>query len=166
MAPPLPMDPCKARAVGCALNAPLSLVWGVETQPIEKQRGRWGLGLRWPPFDDATQQSTESWRQQYVVCYSRAGGGGSAGGYTVQSFGAANWATKNKWKWNTTRPYMATNQWIFTQQPTKNRQPRRRGLRRGGVTSGRRGGARYHCFLEGGSRIRSKNLKKIVEFSK
>jgi hypothetical protein len=93
-------------------------------------------------------------------------GGGSARGYTVQSFGAANWATKNKWKWNTTRPYMATNQWIFTQQPTENRQPRRRGLRRGGVTSGRRGGARYHCFLEGGSRIRSKNLNKIVEFSK
>jgi hypothetical protein len=28
------------------------------------------------------------------------------------------------------------------------------------------GGARYHCFLEGGSRIRSKNLNIIVEFSK
>ena len=32
-------------------------------------------------------------------------------------------------------------------------------LLRGGVTSGRRGGARYHCILEGGSQIRRKNLK-------
>ncbi len=61
MAPPLPMGPIMTPAIGCALAAPLFLVWGIETQPIKKQRGGWGLGLRWPPFYYGKQQSTESW---------------------------------------------------------------------------------------------------------
>ena len=64
MAPPHPMVPCKARAFGCALAAPLLLVWGVETQLIEKQRGGRGLELRWQPFGRETQQSTQSQRQR------------------------------------------------------------------------------------------------------
>jgi len=74
------MDPCKARAVGLGGATVGSLVWGVETQPIKKQRERWGLGLRWPPFDYGKQQSTKSWRQRKVGCYIRAGGGGERGG--------------------------------------------------------------------------------------
>ena len=56
MAPPLPMGPSMTPAIGCALAAPPFLVWGIETQPIEKQRGGWGLGLRWPLFDYSNQK--------------------------------------------------------------------------------------------------------------
>ena len=50
MAPPLPMVPCKARAIVLGGAAVGSLVLGAETQPIKKQRGGRGLGLRWLPF--------------------------------------------------------------------------------------------------------------------
>jgi len=36
LAPLLPMGPWQARGVGCALAIVGSLVWGAETQPIEK----------------------------------------------------------------------------------------------------------------------------------
>ena len=61
-----PAVPPTHGAIGCALAASLSLVWGVETQPIEKQRGGRGLGLRWPLFGQETQQPTESWRLLWV----------------------------------------------------------------------------------------------------
>ena len=81
MAPPLPMVPCKARAVGCALAAPLSLVWCVEMQLIKKQRGGRGLGLRWPPFDDPMQQSTrQSAEAVGGVLERRRAGQGARGG--------------------------------------------------------------------------------------
>ena len=47
--------------------------------------------------------------------------------------------------------HKTTNENTTTNQK---RQSRWRGLLRGGATSGRRGGARYHCFLEGRSQIR------------
>ncbi len=50
MAPPLPMGPCKARAFGLGGAAVGSLVLGAEMQPIKKERGGRGLGLRWLPF--------------------------------------------------------------------------------------------------------------------
>ena len=56
------MGPCMAPAIRCALAIVGSLVWGAETQPTEKQRERWGLGLRWPPFYYIKKQSTKSWR--------------------------------------------------------------------------------------------------------
>ena len=58
MAPPLPMVPCKAHAMGLGGTTGGSPVWGANASTIKKLRGRWGLGLRWPSFDDATQQST------------------------------------------------------------------------------------------------------------
>ncbi len=38
--------------------------FGHQTQPIKKQRGGRGLCLRWPPINQDTQQSTQSWRQR------------------------------------------------------------------------------------------------------
>ena len=60
MAPPLPNTMRRPRAIGLAFAVVGSLVWGVAMQPIKKQRGGRGLGLRWPPFCQQTQQPTES----------------------------------------------------------------------------------------------------------
>jgi len=74
------------------------------------------------------------------------------------SFGAANKVTKNK-KNKCVVALDGCRSAKNTQQPTKNRRPGRRGLWRGGATSGRRGEVQYHCFLEGGKYRRGKNLK-------
>jgi len=42
MAPPLPMVPCKARAIGLGGAAVGSPVWGAQTQPPSKNRERGG----------------------------------------------------------------------------------------------------------------------------
>ena len=52
----------RPRAVGVALAVVGLLVWGGLVTFFEKQRGGRGLGLRWPPFYQDTQQSTESRR--------------------------------------------------------------------------------------------------------
>ena len=85
------MVPCKARAIGLGGAAVGSIVWGVTTQPIKKQRERWGLGLGWPPIVRFKQQSTQSVREDHIA---EAGGEDSVGGYTVQSFGVANGTMK------------------------------------------------------------------------
>jgi hypothetical protein len=64
MAPPLPMGPCKERAIGLGGDAVDLLVLGAKTQSIKKQRGGRGLCLRWPPINQDTQQSTQSRRQR------------------------------------------------------------------------------------------------------
>ena len=94
MAPPFPNTMCRPRAIGLAFAVIGLLVWRGENRGIEKQRGGQGLGLRWLPFGQKTQQSTESRRKRKGDDIGEAGGGGSAGGYTVQSFGAANEMTK------------------------------------------------------------------------
>ncbi len=60
MAPPLPNTMRRPRAIGLVFAVIGSLVWGVAMQPIKKQRGGRGLGLRWPSFCQQTQQPTES----------------------------------------------------------------------------------------------------------
>jgi hypothetical protein len=42
-----------------------SLVWGDKTKRIKKQRDRGGVGLRWLPFGQKRQQSTNSWQKQW-----------------------------------------------------------------------------------------------------
>jgi hypothetical protein len=60
----LPMGSCKARAIGLGGAAVGSPVWSANTSPIKLLRGRQGLGLRWPPINQDTQQSTQSWRKR------------------------------------------------------------------------------------------------------
>jgi hypothetical protein len=62
---------------GATVGSP---VWGTNASPIKILRGRWGIGLRWLPFDDATQQSTKTKRKQSGGVISEAGGGGGTGG--------------------------------------------------------------------------------------
>ncbi len=45
MAPPLPMVPCKARAIGLGSAAVGSLVWGIAMQPIKNREGGGVLAL-------------------------------------------------------------------------------------------------------------------------
>jgi hypothetical protein len=96
MALPLPMVPCKVRAIGLGGTTGGSPVWGANASPIKILRGRWGLGLRWPLFDDATQQSTYTWRKRLGGLIAEAGGEGGVGGGTVHLFGAVNGTPKNK----------------------------------------------------------------------
>jgi len=153
------MDPWKARTIGCALAAPLSLVLDAETQPIVKQRGGRGLSLRWPPFgwENTTTNQKSAFSVGRILGRARDHGGTCWGGFRYR-LGAANKVTK-KQKNKYVVALMATDRQKNTQQPTKNRRPRRRGLWRGVAMGGRRGKARYHCFLEGGKYRRGKNLK-------
>ena len=91
------MDPWKARAIGCALAAPLSLVLGAEMQPIKKQRGGRGLSLRWPPF--GWENTTTNQKLAFAV--GRILGrvrdhGKTCWGRFCYRLGAANKVTKNK----------------------------------------------------------------------
>ncbi len=61
MAPQLPMGPCKARTIGLGDATVGSPVWGANASPIKILRGREGLGLRWMPINQDTQQSAQSW---------------------------------------------------------------------------------------------------------
>jgi hypothetical protein len=150
MAPPLPMVPCKACAIGLGGATVGSPVWGVEMQHIEKQRERWGLGLRWPSFDYGKQQSTQSRWQWSVGCYRRAGGEGEHGGLHRPIIWGGEWNDK---KINNIKYIMAffdgLRSKINTQQPTQNRLSRWRGLLREGATSATRGGSTITSFLEG-----------------
>ncbi len=44
------MGPLMVPSAGFVLATAGSLVWGNKTRHIEKQRERGGIGLRWPPF--------------------------------------------------------------------------------------------------------------------
>ena len=91
------MGPCKARAIGLAGAAVGSLVLGAEMQPIEKQRGGWGLGLRWPPF--GWENTTTNQKLVFAVgrILERARDrGGMCGGSVLLSFGVAKGRLKNK----------------------------------------------------------------------
>jgi len=97
MAPPLPMVPCKAHAIGFGGAAVASLVLGAEMQPIEKQRGGQVLSLRWPPF--GWENTTTN--QKLVFAVGRILGrardrGGTCWGAFRYRLGAANKVTKNK----------------------------------------------------------------------
>jgi len=95
MAPPLPMVPCKACAIGLGGATVGSPVWGVEMQHIEKQRERGGalaLGGRRLIMANNNQPKVGG-SGRWDVIEERVGRG-STGGYTVQSFGVANGTTK------------------------------------------------------------------------
>ncbi len=64
MAPPLPMGPCKACAIGLGGAAVGSPVWGANASPIKILRGRQGLGLMWLSINQDIQQSTQNQRKQ------------------------------------------------------------------------------------------------------
>jgi len=91
------MDPWNACAIGCALAAPLSLVLGAETQPIEKQRGGWGLSLRWPPFgwENTTNNQKLAFSVGRILGRARDRGGTCWGGFHYR-LGAANKVTKKQ----------------------------------------------------------------------
>jgi hypothetical protein len=46
---------------GAAVGSP---VGGANASPMKILRGRWGLGLRWPPINQDTQQLTQSWQKR------------------------------------------------------------------------------------------------------
>ncbi len=52
----------KSRTIGFGGTNDGSPVWGAN------KRGRWGLGLRWPPIKQETQQSTDSLQKRYGEC--------------------------------------------------------------------------------------------------
>ena len=68
LVPPVPIGQGQARGVGFSLSAISSLLWGAKKRPIKKHRDGWGLGFRWPPFDNEKQQSTSSWRPRWDGC--------------------------------------------------------------------------------------------------
>jgi len=97
MAPPIPMVPCKARAIGFGGAAVGSLVLGAEMQPIKKQRGGWVLSLRWPLF--GWENTTTNQKLAFTVgrILGRAcNRGGMCWGSFRYRLGAVNKVTKNK----------------------------------------------------------------------
>jgi len=96
MAPPLPMVPCKAHAIGFGGAAVGSLVLGAEMQPIEKQRGGRVLSLRWPPFgwENTTTNQKLAFAVGRILARARDRGGTCWGAFRYR-LGAANKVTKN-----------------------------------------------------------------------
>ena len=95
------MDPWKVRVIGCTLIAPLSLVLGAETQPIEKQREGRGLSLRWPPFgwENTTTNQKLAFAVGRILGRACDRGGMCWGRAICYPLGASNKVTKNKKKY-------------------------------------------------------------------
>jgi hypothetical protein len=91
------MVPCKARAIGLGGATVGSLVWGVATQPIKKQRGGRGLGLF-----GGHRSKIQRHNQPRVRVGNRLEAGedarwsGNAGLDVMASFGAANYELCDK----------------------------------------------------------------------
>jgi hypothetical protein len=58
------MSPLQVVGGWFTLAAACSFIWGADAYPIKKLSDGRGLGLRWPPINEDTQQSTCSWRQR------------------------------------------------------------------------------------------------------
>jgi len=97
MAPPLPMVPCKARAIGFGGATVGSLVFGAEMQPIKKQRGGRVLSLRWLPFgwENTTTNQKLAFAVGRILGRARDHGGTCWGAFRYR-LGAANKVTKHK----------------------------------------------------------------------